>query len=242
VIWRVIKILFRMLRVLFQYIWVVPKSSEVKERFLRGAFVDWSRYALKTFNAGLTVLGREHLPPPEGPPRIFMSNHQSQLDIPSLVFSIQETVGFVAKKELGRFPLLSFWMRQVGCVFIDRSDKSGARKSLENAAAKIGRNPMVIFPEGTRSKTGQLLPLKLGGLRMAVLAGARIIPVHIHNTRKACEARTAGAPEPIPISLRFFPPMDAHGLKDEKSSWIKARDYVEECWRIGERDSQALSA
>ena len=147
-----------------------------------------------------------------------------------------EGVGFVAKKELGRIPLLAFWMRAVGCVFIDRSDSGSARRALEAAARTLGERPLVVFPEGTRSKTGKRLPLKMGGMRMALLAGARIIPVHINNSRAAYEAFDPAGPVPLPVDLRFFPPMETKDLPDEQASWNAIKAYVEGCWDEAERD------
>jgi len=151
-----------------------------------------------------------------------------------LVSSLEAKVGFVAKKELSRIPLLAYWMREVGCVFIDRSDKSGARKSLEMAAAALGNGSLVVFPEGTRSKTGELLPIKSGGLRMAVMAHAQIIPVRIRNSRNGFEARAPGARGPIHVQARFFAPLDTEGWPDERASWQKVKTYLEECWLEGE--------
>jgi 1-acyl-sn-glycerol-3-phosphate acyltransferase len=166
---------------------------------------------------------------------VLLCNHQSQLDIPALVAALEESTGFVAKKELGKVPLLAWWMRRVGCVFIDRSDKYAARKAMGEVARNMGAHPLAVFPEGTRSKTGTLLPIKFGGLRLAVQARAQIIPVHIRNTRTALEARTASTPKTVPVELRFFPPLDARDLPDEKESWGKVRDYLEACWAEGEQ-------
>ncbi len=177
--------------------------------------------------------GAGYLPAQRSAPRIFLSNHQSQLDIPALAAAASESLGFVAKKELGKIPLLAFWMRQVGCIFIDRSDRRGAHRALEEAARGLRENPrpLVVFPEGTRSKTGELLPVKTGGLRMALLAGAQVIPVRIRGTRSAFEARDPAAPEPHAASVRFFPPLDTAALSDDKASWNAIREYVERCWR-----------
>src|SRR5690606_14344139 len=102
--------------------------------------------------------------------------------------------------------------------------------------------PLVVFPEGTRSKTGKRLTLKMGGMRMALLAGARIIPVHINNSRAAYEAFDPKAPTPLPVDLRFFPAMETKGMPDEKASWNAMKEYVEKCWDEAERDLAARDA
>jgi 1-acyl-sn-glycerol-3-phosphate acyltransferase len=103
---------------------------------------------------------------------------------------------------------------------------------LEKAAREMGETPLVVFPEGTRSKDGSLLPFKLGGSRLAVLAEALIIPVLIQGSRDAAENRAAsGGPGRVPIRLRIFPAMDARGLDESKPSLNAIKDYVERCWR-----------
>src|SRR6185436_3356029 len=119
-----------------------------------------------------------------------------------LVDALERRIGFVAEKELGSIPLLSYWMRQVGCVFIDRSDKTGAHRALERAAEGMGAHPLVVFPEGTRSKTGALLPAKIGGFRLAQLAQAQVLPVLVLGTRDAAENRGASSARAIPVRVR----------------------------------------
>lgn len=235
-LWRVVRILAFMAYCLRDYTWAAFSGRAHARKVIDRLFVEWGHYLLGVFQVDLRVTGREFLPDERDTPRVFLCNHQSQLDIPAMVAGAGEGVGFVAKKELGRIPLLAFWMRAVGCVFIDRSDKFGARKALENAARQLGSRPLVVFPEGTRSKTGKRLPIKMGGLRMALMAGARIIPVHIHNSRAAYEAFDPNGPIPLPVDLRFFPPLDTRGMLDDKVSWNRMKDYVEDCWKVADAD------
>jgi 1-acyl-sn-glycerol-3-phosphate acyltransferase len=107
---------------------------------------------------------------------------------------------------------------------------------LEKAAQGMGDKPLVVFPEGTRSKDGSLLPFKLGGARLALLAEAIIVPALIEGTRDAAENRgarepAAGAGGRIPMRLTFFPPLDVRGMDEGKASLNKIKDYVEQCWR-----------
>jgi 1-acyl-sn-glycerol-3-phosphate acyltransferase len=228
--WRILRVAAFMFRYILGDIAVGLLRPSRRESFRIGAYLKWARNTLETFGVEARVEGRGLVPPSGNAPRVFMCNHQSQLDIPVLVASLGEKIGFVAKKELTRVPILAYWMRQVGCVFIDRADKSGARKSLAAAAASLEGRSLVVFPEGTRSKTGELLPIKSGGLRMAVMAGAQIIPVRLRNTRNAFEARPRGTRVPVPVEVRFFPSLDTRGWPDEKASWLKVKNYLEECW------------
>jgi 1-acyl-sn-glycerol-3-phosphate acyltransferase len=198
---------------------------------LEADYLGWARHVLDAFDAELEVEGREHLPPADGRRLVIVSNHQSQLDIPALVTVMGRRIGFVAKKELGSVPLLNYWMKQVGCVFIDRSDRSGAHRALEAAAQAMGAHPLVVFPEGTRSKDGRLLPLKLGGFRLALLAGARLLPVHVEGTRDAGENRSKGRRGRIPVRVRVFPPLEMRGMGEGKINLNRIKEYVDACWR-----------
>ncbi len=211
----------------------------------------WSRYVLDVFGIDLTISGRENIPAPGSRKLVIMSNHQSQLDIPCLVTVMDRRIGFVAKRELSRIPVLNYFMQKVGCVFIDRADRRSAQMVLERAAREMGDNPLVVFPEGTRSKDGNLLPLKQGGCRLAILADAVILPVLIQGTRDAGESRptrsraaksrtsksqmsgrsASNGSATIPVSLRLFPVFDSRGLGDGKAAFNQIRDYVEKCWR-----------
>jgi 1-acyl-sn-glycerol-3-phosphate acyltransferase len=236
---RIMRIMALMAYCMVIYAKAVPFGPAARRAAINRLFPEWGRYLLRTFKVKLHVSGREHLAPAGGAPRVFLSNHQSQIDIPSITAATNMGVGFVAKKELGRIPILAFWMRAVGCVFIDRSDKHGARKALEGAAQTLGDRPLVVFPEGTRSKTGRRLPVKLGGIRMAVMAGAQVIPVHIHNSRSAYEAYDPQGEFPVPVALRFFAPMETAGMPDEKVSWNRIKEYLEACWAEADAEIEA---
>ncbi len=235
-VWRVMRILAFMAYCLRDYAWASLFGRERRQETVDRLFVEWGHYLLGVFKVDLRVSGREHLPFERDTPRVYLCNHNSWLDIPAMTAGTSEGVGFVAKKELGRIPLLAFWMRAVGSVFIDRTNSTSARRTLEEAARTLGGRPLVVFPEGTRSKTGKRLKLKMGGMRMALLAGARIIPVHINNSRAAYEAFDPKAPTPLPVDLRFFPAMETKGMPDEKASWNAMKEYVEKCWDEAEAD------
>ena len=193
-------------------------------------YCNWSNYVLKTFNVDLKVTGRENIPVGGSRKWVMMSNHQSQLDIPCIVATMNRRVGFVAKRELGNIPVLSYFMHQVGCIFIDRSDRRGAHLALEKAAKEMGENPIMIFPEGTRSKDAILLPIKQGGCRLAQLADALILPIKIEGTRNAGENRKKNSILPFPVELKIFPVLETRGLEEGKAGFNKIKDYIEQCW------------
>jgi 1-acyl-sn-glycerol-3-phosphate acyltransferase len=116
-------------------------------------------------------------------PYIYMSNHQSNFDIPVLYSALPVQFRWLAKAELFKIPLFGQSMRGAGYISIDRSNRQSAFRSLADAAEAIRNGTSVmIFPEGTRSIDGMLLPYKKGGFVMAVDAGVPIIPVVISGT------------------------------------------------------------
>ncbi|HJW09386.1 MAG TPA: lysophospholipid acyltransferase family protein [Holophagaceae bacterium] len=111
-------------------------------------------------------------------PVIFMSNHESQLDPPFVLSAIPVPAVFIAKKELKWVPFIGWAAAAAGTIFIDRGDRDRAIRSIKEAAEKVRRGrSVVIFPEGTRTRTGELLPFKKGGFNLALEAGVPIIPI-----------------------------------------------------------------
>jgi len=140
----------------------------------------WARLSLAIAGARVTLRGTEHLP--DGPV-IFMSNHQSNFDILALEASMPRRIYWIAKKELFDIPIFGPSMRRGGYIPLDRSDGRKALKSMENAASIIRTGKSVVmFPEGTRSKDGNLLPFKRGGFLLALRAGVPVMPVTINGS------------------------------------------------------------
>lgn len=140
----------------------------------------WAKLALALNNTPVELRGVENLP--DGP-FILMSNHQSNFDILSLIATIPRRIYWIAKKELFDIPVFGPSMRRGGYIPLDRSDGRKALKSMENAADIIRQgSSVVMFPEGTRSRDGQLLPFKRGGFMLAVRAGVPVIPVTINGS------------------------------------------------------------
>lgn len=116
---------------------------------------------------------------------IYMSNHQSNYDIPVLYSGLPVQFRWLAKAELFKIPIFGRGMQSAGYISIDRSNRKSAFKSLAKAAEMIRNGTSVmIFPEGTRSSDGVLLPFKKGGFVLAVDAAVPIVPIVITGTQK----------------------------------------------------------
>lgn len=141
----------------------------------------WARQMFAVCGITCEVRGWEALPEDirsGRQPVIFMSNHESQLDPPLLIGAIPVPAVYIAKKEVKYIPFVGWAAMCAGVIWIDRGNHDRAVASIREAARKVrnGRN-VVIFPEGTRTRTGELLPFKKGGFNLALEAGVPIVPL-----------------------------------------------------------------
>lgn len=182
----------------------------------------WARLALGLNHTPVELRGTEYLP--DGP-FILMSNHQSNFDILSLIATIPCRVYWIAKKELFDIPVFGPSMLRGGYIPLDRSDGRKALKSMENAATIIRQgSSVVMFPEGTRSRDGQLLPFKRGGFMLAVRAGVPVIPVTINGSGRVNPGGLIRLYSGK-ITLNLHPRIDlpAGMKKSEAEEWLMER-------------------
>lgn len=144
----------------------------------------WSANLLRWVTRGLDVV-----PPPDGiwPQRaIYVANHSSQLDINAIFASIPHPVIFLSKASIKRVPFLGWVNSRVGTVFVERGKVDSAIRAAADLTRALERGKAVfVFPEGTRSATGELLPFKKGAFRLAIDAGVPVVPLWIDGTHAA---------------------------------------------------------
>lgn len=179
----------------------------------------WARLMLALNRVNVTVSGSEFLP--DGPV-IFMSNHQSNFDILSLLMAMPRRFYWIAKKELFEIPLFGHTMRRGGYIPLDRSDGRKALQSLDEAAAAINQGKsVVLFPEGTRSTDCHLLPFKRGGFVLARKADVPVVPVTINGSGRINPANQVRLYSGD-ISITLHPPITfpADLRRSEAESWM----------------------
>lgn len=116
-------------------------------------------------------------------PVILISNHQSNLDIPTLLGYLPLDFAFIAKKEMKTWPLIGGWMKALNCIFLDRKNVRQGMKDMKNAMSKIKDGySYVIFPEGSRTETGEVGEFKKGSFKLATDTKVRILPITISGT------------------------------------------------------------
>ena len=205
----VITVMFSLLAGLFKKMGLVNFGDKWQRFWLR--ITIWCIFVC--FNGKLIVKGKENLPK-EGEKCVFIANHQSMMDIPA-VYGAGVWGGVIGKVELRKVPVLNWVMMQLGCVFIDRKNMRESMKAIIKGTeyVKNGR-PMLIFPEGTRSKTREFLDFKAGSFRMATKAKAVIHPIAIQNSRVLFE--DAHSFKRVPVYVSILPPVDTADMDEEE--------------------------
>jgi 1-acyl-sn-glycerol-3-phosphate acyltransferase len=155
------------------------------------------------------VTGAEHVP---STAVVFCSNHESNVDPPVLFKVLHRRLRVLYKAELRRFPLMGIVFDVGGFVAVERGDRDKSLAAISRGAASLkAGNSFLIFPEGTRSRTGQLLPFKKGGFIMALEAQVPIVPVAVHGGRNAMRKGSAFV-QPVTVSVRIGSPIPTAGL------------------------------
>lgn len=168
----------------------------------------WAAYLLKCVRARWEVINPHVLQP--GRPYIIMSNHRSHYDIPLIFVSLPGSIRMLTKKELFRIPIWGRAMKAAEFLSIDRHNHEQALKDLEEAKKKMQDGIVLwVAPEGTRSRTGDLLPFKKGGFVTAIQMGATIIPVGISGSENILKPGTTDIYFDQMVRVSIGTPIDA---------------------------------
>jgi 1-acyl-sn-glycerol-3-phosphate acyltransferase len=175
----------------------------------------------------IEVVGAHHIPVHQ--PAVYAANHSSNLEPPAVFLALRRLFPMLSvlyKAELRRLPVLVWVFDAAGFVPLERANRGQSLPAVENAAKALaaGRS-FIIFPEGTRSKTGALLPFKKGGFLMAIQAQVPIVPVAVSGARAAMD-RGSILIKPVTVRVEFAPPVPTAGLafsdRDEVVQQVRA--------------------
>lgn len=199
-------------------------NKEEIQKYIYVSVKKWANFILRAMGAKVNINGIENIPKGSC---LFVSNHQGFLDIPIIISSINKSAGFVAKKEIEKVKLISYWMKQINCVFMDRNNIRKSIKSIKEGIEILKNgSSMIIFPEGTRSKGPKMGEFKKGSLKLALKSDVPIIPIAIDGSYKLREGNPHGNLKPGNVNLTICKPIYTKNLSREEKE--KLSDNIKE--------------
>lgn len=169
--------------------WIIGKFNPPLKDRSSLAIVNWAfRMVLRLSGVSVTYIGENRIP--KDTPVLYVGNHRSYFDIVMTYVRVPRTTGYISKVEFLKIPLLSNWMKNLHCLFLDRSDLKAGMKTILAAIEEIKNGVSIcIFPEGTRNSGEELslLPFHSGSFKIAEKTGCPIIPISMNNTAEIFE-------------------------------------------------------
>lgn len=188
----------------------------------------WARLLLRLADARVEVERLDRIV--EDRPQVLVANHTSYFDVLALCAVLPGKYRFVGKKELTRIPLFGPAWQACGHISIDRQDKARAMQSLALARRRLeqDRPTVILFPEGTRSPTGELRAFKKGAFVLAIQTGTEVVPAAILGTRDIMRKGSWAITRGRIIRVRFGEPLSVEGLgmEDRDELTRRAHDAV----------------
>lgn len=195
----------------------------------------WASGVLKRTKSEFTVEGLENLP--EGPV-LFVSNHEGNFDIPTLLTHIPKPFGFISKIEIKKVPLVAKWMEEMNCVFLDRTNRKSSYRSIQDTVSHLQNgHSILMFPEGTRSKGQGIGAFKSGFVRIAKDADVPIVPIAIHGTSNIME-KNNNKISPAHVQISILPSYSKETIQVSNSEQIKEDLHIIIANKINELQSR----
>jgi 1-acyl-sn-glycerol-3-phosphate acyltransferase len=167
---------------MYLVVWIIGRFNKhacasFSQKFVRFSF----RILMWECGAKITLLGKENIP--KDTAVLYVSNHRSYADTPLGYMTVGGLTGFIAKKEIKKFPILPLWMKNMTCLFLDRDDMRQGLKTILQAVENVKAGYSVfIMPEGTRNHEEEMLPFKEGSFKVAEKTECPIVPIAISNS------------------------------------------------------------
>mgnify|MGYP001811779546 FL=1 len=187
----------------------------------------WARVFLTIPPVSIRVEGVENIDPSRR--YVVASNHLSQFDIPLLFHVLPLHGRFLSKKEVFRIPVVGRAMRTIGIIEIDREAGGGSSRRAITAGVKVAAErgySLLVFPEGTRSRDGNLLPFKKGAARIAIDTQLRLLPVILEGSDRIMRADSKWI-HPGHVHVRVLEPIETEGLTN-KNDLNRVMDQLEQ--------------
>jgi 1-acyl-sn-glycerol-3-phosphate acyltransferase len=183
--------------------------------------VHWARMILATSGVRVHVEGVEHIDPAQ--PAVYAANHLSALDIPVLYSCLPTQFRILAKRELFHYPFMGWHLRRSGQIPIDQGDARASLRSLNRASDSLRKGmPLAIFPEGGRSREGQMQPFMGGAFYMAIKAQAPVVPVVLVGTDELLPMNSFHL-TPGTVEMVIAEPIPTKGMATRQMDELSAR-------------------
>ena len=203
--------------------WIIGKfNMELKNRSSLAIIKFAFNICLKLAGTQITYIGEERIP--RDTAVLYVPNHRSYFDILMTYVRVPRPTGYVSKKEMAKWPLLSNWMTNLHCLFLDRSDIKEGMKTIMTAAEKVKSGiSITIFPEGTRNRVEDtFLPFHAGSFKIAEKAECPIIPVAIVNAGEIFENHIPKVKK-TKVIIEYGEPICTAGLDRTQKKQIPAQ-------------------
>jgi len=205
-----------------RFIGVQKKSAEEIHKVAHR----WAAGNARRSGSRFHVEGLENVPTDQAV--LFVANHQSNFDIAVLLTYLPVPHGYVSKIEMTKVPVVHQWMRHMRCIFIDRKSlRQTAGVILEGIKLLKAGHSLVLFPEGTRSKSESMLDFKAGSFKLATKVEVPIVPISINGTFRILEAN-GGRISPTDVYVNIHPAIPTKDLEDLQSLPDKVHKIIEE--------------
>ncbi|MEE9452504.1 MAG: lysophospholipid acyltransferase family protein [Gammaproteobacteria bacterium] len=203
----------------------------------------FSHRLLKAVRTSFTVVNPHQVDIQQYTHCVLMANHSSHYDIPLCIAALPGSIRMLAKKELGRIPLFGKALQMAEFPLVDRQNPRQAVKDLKKAE-ELMRSGIIIWvaPEGKRSTTDQLQPLKRGGFSLAIKTKATIIPIAIYGSRKILPTKTLKFGLHQHVEIRIGAPIDAstYNLQNAKALMGKVTNVMQQLLYTRDLSKRAL--
>lgn len=191
----------------------------------RAVQVFWSRSVLWFLLIPIKVTGQENVDPKQS--YVFVANHQSFLDVFAVYGWLPNNFKWLMKKEIRKVPFVGTACAVAGHIFVDRSNPRAALQSMDHIKKELVDGiSTVIFPEGTRTKTGEMGRFKQGAFKIAMDMGVPVVPLSLGGFFKAMPSGQAFANPRARVSLHIGKPIDISQFNDINEAMEYLREQI----------------
>lgn len=219
--------LFYSIPILLKVVYLDKKErSFERDNLVYNTAQRWAKAFMRYSKSEVTIIGEENIP--KNRAVLFVGNHQSIYDIVILLAYVKQPIAFVAKIEIVKLPIISTWMKYMHCIFMDRDDIRQSLRAINQGAENLKKGySYVIFPEGTRTISGQLEEFKPGSFKLAIKAGVPIVPFTFIDSYKIM-SKDRFSLKKASVKLAFSPPVYIEDIdtKDTKKLADDVRQIV----------------